>query len=111
MVDYINDVAGHGLDVSAALDLLMRSETKKGEGDSFMDLYERSGGDENTTAAVFLLNATAAYKEAIDLLNSARDTAEGVAREAALRAATAERSEKSVGTMIFRIEFNMILSS
>jgi hypothetical protein len=39
------------------------------------------------------------------------EAAEGVAREAALRAATAERSEKSVGTMIFRIEFNMILSS
>jgi len=83
VADYINAVAGYGLDVSAALDLLMRSEMKKGEGDTFMDLYEASGGDENATAAVLLLNATAAYKEAIDLLNSARDTAEGIARDEA----------------------------
>jgi hypothetical protein len=34
-----------------------------------------------------------------------------VASEAALRAAISDRSEKSVGTMIFRIEFNIIFSS
>ena len=73
--DYIDSVAAYGIDVSTASERLSASSSKKDEGDAFLNQYD----PENKETAVFLLNATAAYRDALDLLEAARSAAEEAA--------------------------------
>jgi len=75
VASYIDEVEGHGIDVSEARDYLTESERRKSEGDDWLEKFD----PDKPETAPYLLNATKCYREALDLL----DAAEASAKEAA----------------------------
>ncbi|RLI11001.1 hypothetical protein DRO33_04845, partial [Candidatus Bathyarchaeota archaeon] len=79
VVASIDEIAAAGIDVSAAYDYLADSERKKSEGDRFLEAFD----PEKPETAVALLNATKCYREALDLLDAAKEAAKSAARDEA----------------------------